>query len=278
MSQQKNNPNQVDMLYRLVPGRHGRFLINPNDSYVGKSMLTYGEYSEQECEVLVRLVPEGGIVVEAGANIGAFAVPMAKKAGPSGLVYAFEPQPLVFQLLCANAALNQLANIHAVNAGCGEETSMEVLRRINPAAPLNHAGLSLDQLRVEKGLKIPVQSLDDAIDPQRLDLIKADVEGMERDVIVGARELIRQHRPALYVENLYADTSPALISLILELDYDLWWHIPAMFNPRNFNNKTDNIFAGLVSYNMLCTHKDKPMSVSGGKKVESVEDHPSKWT
>lgn len=278
MSQKKTNPNEVQMMYRLVPGRHGRFLINPQDLYVGKSMLAYGEYSEQECEVLTQLLPEGGIAIEAGANIGAFTIPLAQKAGPAGLVYAFEPQPLVFQLLCANAALNQLANVHAINAGCGGESSSEILRRINPTATLNHAGLSLEELKNDQGLKIPVYALDDVVEPHRLDLIKADVEGMEQAVLLGGAELIRQHRPALYVENLFAETSAALISTIQDFGYDLWWHIPAMFNPRNFNNNTDNLFDDLVSFNMLCTHHEKPLPLSGGRKVESAEDHPTKWS
>ena len=79
--------------YRLVRGRHGLFLANPKDVYIGRAVIEYGEFSELEVQVLLQLVPTGGVVIEAGANMGALTVPLAKKVGRSGLVYAFEPQP-----------------------------------------------------------------------------------------------------------------------------------------------------------------------------------------
>ena len=108
-------------LYKLVDARHGRFLCNPKDTYLGRSMIEYGEFSEAEWHLLARLAPENAVVVEAGANMGIFTVPLAKSVGLGGMVYAFEPQLPVFQQLCANLALNDLLNVQAFNAGCGAE-------------------------------------------------------------------------------------------------------------------------------------------------------------
>ena len=139
-------------LYKLVEGRHGRFLANPEDIYLGRSMIAYGEFSEGEAALLTQLLAPGAIVIEAGANMGAITVPIAKRVGDQGLVYAFEPQMAVFQQLCANLALNDLMNVQAYHAGCGDRTETLKLVRPNPASRNNFGGFSLDALSAEQGI------------------------------------------------------------------------------------------------------------------------------
>ena len=66
---------------RLVAGRHGQFLYNTNDRYIGRSLEFYGEYCEQEADLYRQLLRPGDTVIEVGANIGALTVPLR---GPSG--------------------------------------------------------------------------------------------------------------------------------------------------------------------------------------------------
>ena len=54
--------------YQLVDGRHGRFLANPNDFYIGGGLIEYGEYAEAEWQVLNQLLLPGKDVIEVGAN------------------------------------------------------------------------------------------------------------------------------------------------------------------------------------------------------------------
>ncbi len=100
--------------------RHGPMAYLRQDAYVGRSLDLYGEYGEDEQAVLAQMVRPGDVVVEAGANLGTHTVPLARKVGPSGALIAFEPQRVVFQILCANVALNELTNVHAQNAAVGE--------------------------------------------------------------------------------------------------------------------------------------------------------------
>src|SRR5260370_34852291 len=82
-------------------------------------------------------------------------------------------------------------------------------------------------------------------------MLKADVEGMEVDVLAGARQTIKKFRPVLYVENDREAHSEELITLIEELGYSMWWHLPKMFNPNNFAKNPNNIFGRIVSINLL---------------------------
>lgn len=263
-------------LYHLINGRHGRFLANPQDMYMGRSMIKYGEFSEIEWHLLGQLVRPGAVVIEAGANMGTFTVPLAKNAGRQGMVYAFEPQLSVFQQLCANIALNDLVNVQAFNAGYGAESDWMKIVRPDPARELNFGGLALEKLKGESLAKVRVERLDDAIDPPRLTLLKADVEGMELEVLKGADGLIRQHRPILYLE-CHENEAPGLIRHTRALDYDLWWHLPAMYNPNNHTGDPENIFGRITSKNMLCAPKEKNLTVNGARQVEGEGDHPSKW-
>src|SRR4051794_17084148 len=75
----------------------------------------YGEYSEAEVACLRQLVNPGDTVLDIGANIGDLTVPMAQMVGESGSIYAFEANPANFNYLCANLALNDLANVRPIN-------------------------------------------------------------------------------------------------------------------------------------------------------------------
>jgi hypothetical protein len=95
-----------------------------------------------------------------------------------------------------------------------------------------------------------------------IQLLKLDVEGMEREVLVGASHLIKKYRPLLYVENDRIDKSQALVEWIMAAGYRLWWHIPPLFNPSNFFGLSENLYGNLASYNMLCVPTETSLSVT----------------
>ena len=66
--------------------RHGTFTVFADDEFVGKSMIHYGEYSEEECLVLSKCIKPGHTVIEVGSNIGAHTVVIARAVGETGKV------------------------------------------------------------------------------------------------------------------------------------------------------------------------------------------------
>jgi len=263
-------------LYQLVETRHGLFLANPHDQYIGRALIEYGEFSELEWSLLAQMAPRNAVIVEIGANVGAHTVSRAKAVGPRGHVVAIEPQPVVFQNLCANLALNGLANVQAINAGCGEAEATLSFPRINYAHLGNFGAIPLDRLPPDpqSPFRVPVRPLDAMVDLRALHLIKIDVEGMEAAAIRGARGLIEAHRPFLYVENDRVEKSAELIALIESLGYRAWWHAPTYFNPDNFAGRKDNIYGGVISVNMLCAPKERSVAAPNLKPVEGPGWHP----
>ena len=244
---------------RVKQCRHGRMLYNVNDIYVGRSLDLYGEYSEGESELFAQIVGSGDVVVEVGANIGTATVFFARRVAPTGVVIAFEPQRVVFQMLCANAALNALTNVNAFLQAVGAERGSINVPMIETNAPNNFGGLSLADASGPRGQQVPVVRIDD-LRLSRLKLLKVDVEGMELSVLQGAAETIRALRPVLYVENDRPQQSPALVKFIDALGYDAYWHRPPLFNRNNFFGNAHDAFPGIVSINMICVPKGTPVS------------------
>jgi FkbM family methyltransferase len=233
------------------------------DQFIGKALELYGEYSEQEVELFAKLLAAGQTVVEVGANIGAHTIPLARLVGPAGLVLAFEPQSVIFQILCANVVLNETFNVRTINAGSGSTQGNLKIPYIDYRnSGFNFGGVSM--VDVAQGYDVPITPLD-ALELASLQLLKIDVEGMEIEVLLGAKSQIARHRPFLYVENDRPHLSAALITLIEEMGYELWWHFPQMFSETN-------IFDNMISINLLGVPSELNLPVTGFRKVTGPDD------
>ena len=258
------------MAMRVIEGRHGRFLCQDNDQYVGRSLIAYGEYSESELALLAQFLAPGAVVVEAGANIGAHTVPLARLVGREGRVYAFEPQRLIHQMLCGNLALNEIENVYALAVAAGDRAGQTRMALTHYGDDANYGGVSLGG---EAGEAVAMGTID-ALRLDRLDLLKADVEGAEALLLKGAEATIARCRPVLYLENDRRESSPAVLGLVRDHGYEAWWHVPHLFEPGNHLRNPNNIFGGIVSINILCQHASRARPLSGLRKVETPDEWP----
>jgi FkbM family methyltransferase len=216
------------------------------------------------------LIRPGMTVAEIGANIGAHSVDIARACAP-GAFYAFEPQPRIFQILCANLALNDINNAFAYAEGCGEAEGEAVVPVVDYTSQGNFGGLSLQPVG-EQGHKVRVRTLD-SLDLQACGLLKVDVEGFEPQVLRGARRTVERCRPAIYIENDRSAQQQEVISLVAEMGYRLYWHTPPLFDPANFNRVQEDIFGHVVSVNMLCIPDERGTQVHGLQQID-----PANWT
>jgi FkbM family methyltransferase len=184
-------------------------------------------------------------------------------------VLAFEPERFNFQLLCANVALNNCTNVWALNQAVGSANGMIHVPAVDPTLANNFGGVEL--LASGGADMVPLRTID-SLQLGACNMIKVDVEGMEGEVLKGARETIRRHRPLLYVENDREESSAALIELILQLGYHLFWHTPPLFNAGNFAGDPEDVFPGLVSVNMICFPSEASSNVQGFRRVASPAD------
>jgi len=252
---------------RVTRTGQGLMLYNHFDRYIGRSIDRYGEFSAGEADLFRQAVRRGWTVVEAGANIGAHTLMLSRQVGPQGVVYAFEPQRIVFQALCANMALNSIVNVHCRQEALGDAPGTTMVPPLNYARENNFGGLSLGG---SKGEAVPVVTLD-SFELAQCQFLKVDVEGMELSVLKGAARTIDRCRPILYIENDRSDRSAPLIEYLLSLGYRLYWHLPQMYSPRNFYQNSTNEFGLVVSVNMLGLHSSVVSDIKGLREITSPQ-------
>jgi len=253
---------------RVKVCRYGNILYFYGDMYIGRSLDLYGEFSEGEVRLFDQLLQPGMTVLDTGANIGCHTVFMAKKVGTTGQVHAFEPQRIIHQALVANLALNAIENTRAHHCGVGLKESTLTVPQINYAADGNFGGLALGSF--DRGEQVPLRSID-SLDLPACHFIKIDVEGMETEVLLGAKHTLQKYKPYLYVENDRRERSAELIETLFSAGYRLYWHLTKLFNPENFYANTENVFKNLISRNMLCVHKSNSTTVLNMPEITSAD-------
>ncbi len=234
-------------------GRHGPLLVFAEDRYVGRALREAGGWSEAELALLLRLAKPGATVIEVGAYIGAFTVPLARRVGPEGRVIAFEPQRAAFRLLSRNLRANGLSNVTLHRAAAGAAPGEAAIARPDYRSEGNFGGVALG---AGDG-RARVLMLDDLMPEPPVRLIKADAEGMEADVLDGAARLIARDRPILHLE---ADRPGARAALLDRLDRLGYRAIPLAFPAE------ETVFPGLVSPTIL--------GVPAERRLRSLGDAP----
>ena len=152
------------------------------------------------------LLPPDGIVVDAGAHSGQFAKLFARLV-PDGLVHAFEPSGYARSILHRAIRFNRLANVRIHDYGLSdEEADLELQTPIKRSGSAGFGIASFGRTvsgTATIGERVHVRRLDDAASDlgiDRIDLIKADIEGWELRLLFGARQCLERFRPALLVE------------------------------------------------------------------------------
>jgi FkbM family methyltransferase len=248
---------------RLRRCREGAMLYYATDEYVGRALDLYGEAHGLELDFLGRIVRPGQTVLDVGANIGDHALAFARMTGPTGLVWAIEPQPGAFRLLCANLALNRVGHVMTLQAAAGAAPGRTRVPVLDYAKPGNYGGVAAGG---DWGVEVPVVAID-ALGLAACHLLKLDVEGMENEALAGAARTIARCRPLLYVENDREERSRELIERMGALGYRLWWHTPPLFNPGNHFGNGENVYADVGSINMLGVPAERKTEVRNLRPV-----------
>ena len=182
------------MISELFQNEDGNFIVFPNDAIA--QHLKSGQPWEPHFKTVVQhLVKEGDTVLDCGSNFGYNAVIMGKQIGPSGRLFAFEPQRIVNQQLSGNMILNNIYNAIVVHAALGQEQGLTTMSPV----PYDLDWVNIGDTSVgEGGDEVQVITLD-MIDSQP-DFIKMDVQGYELFALLGAENTIKQSLPDIFIE------------------------------------------------------------------------------
>ncbi|MDO8409514.1 MAG: FkbM family methyltransferase [Phenylobacterium sp.] len=164
------------------------------------------QHHQELTAIFQPLIRPSAVIVDVGAHAGQFAKLFSQMA-PEGQVFAFEPSPYARSILERALTWNRIQNVKVVPTGLSDAEGEATLS--TPIKSRGGIGFGLASLAGASGDRrttthsVPLQTLDGFAERsgvQRVDFLKADVEGWEAHVLRGGKRTIEQHRPALYLE------------------------------------------------------------------------------
>lgn len=211
-----------DKIHRnvLLNCDHGMMIVNRfdcNENQIGHSqwLLDHGNCSTVEAWKCINSLThiEDPVIFDIGANIGTFTT-WISKSFIKGKIYCFEPQHTVFQQLAGNIAINNLYNVFTYNLALGSENTFIEYDEPDYFSNNDFGIFSLVRKRDMKITKnkivVQVLTLDTFMSSYKVDkinLMKVDVEGMDLDVLLGAKDTIKKFRPKILIEHYDNETS-----------------------------------------------------------------------
>ncbi len=194
---------------QMWSGLLGKQVLFPHKSGVsfwvrlGDGISMYAIRSEKDdaaTRFLLSRLGKGGTFLDVGSNTGWFALRAAARYRElgGGSVHAFEPQPVMFDLITRSIKENQFEDIltlHGVALGNEQKT-------VWMATPAYNSGGSTVRFReINESAPVQMTTLDSIeIEAERIDVMKVDIEGAEPLFIEGAVGFLNKHRPVIYSE------------------------------------------------------------------------------
>jgi len=144
-------------------------------------------------ELFKRVVKEGDIVVDLGANVGYYSLLAARLVGKKGKVYAFEPAPINYSLLIKNIELNGYDNIVPVQKAVSNVTGTVKLFLDDENAG-RHTIYQPNGNR--KFVEVESVTLDEFFEDEQcpINVAKIDIEGAEMAAFLGMERLLRENK------------------------------------------------------------------------------------
>jgi len=161
-----------------------------------------GSYDAEAREILMGHVAPNTLVLDIGASVGLWTVPLGHCARSVGArVWAFEPHPNNHGWLHANVRLNGLESVVEIHeTALGDEAGTVTMDRGEAGRPGGGGNAAIAVDAAATGVRVPVAVLDAIPRPSRVSAIKIDVEGYEIRVLRGAMQLIEADRPVIFGE------------------------------------------------------------------------------
>jgi FkbM family methyltransferase len=169
--------------------------VHQSSDIVSECIRKFASWELGESAFVLENVSSGDIVIDLGANIGYYTSIFGKLVGPTGVVYAFEPNDDNFHLLNRNIRLNNLGNVRAMKAIVGENPGVEMLFEHDESNAGAHMAVGVGGDSFNKRTIHPRIKLDDLmpVGIDRVDFIKIDTQGSEPLIFRGGQNLIKDN-------------------------------------------------------------------------------------
>jgi FkbM family methyltransferase len=248
--------NTDDIVYNIEDGI--KIHLNRNSRLT--EFILFQHFEENEINFLNKFLKDGDIVFEIGANIGLHALHEAKAVGNSGKVFAFEPVPSTYNTMLANLKLNAFNNIATYNVGLSNNKGQ---LEMNVSSNYDAWNTLVDQSKMvantniyDSKIYVDLIKLDDFmmeenIDLKKISLLKIDVEGWEKFVLLGGSSFLKNESPVLMIEFDENNTWAAgylcheLYDLLVSFGYEIFTIVDGKLKaePKQLHYPSQNLIA-----------------------------------
>jgi FkbM family methyltransferase len=168
-----------------VPYQGAAFRFHHQASATERGALFNPDYNIEELDFLRTHTPAGGVFVDVGANVGTYAMPLARHVGASGKVIAIEPHPVTHARLSFNRAASDFTQVDLVAAAAGPSDGELMIETDGDNLGASHI---VSGTRSGNAIRVPSLRLQRILGDAgvtHVDALKIDVEGYEDRVLTG---------------------------------------------------------------------------------------------
>lgn len=213
---------------------------------IQRTILQFGIWEPNVSHVIERILSEGDLFVDVGANVGYHALLASQRVGHKGRVVAIEALPSTYQLLLRNLKLNDASNVRALNVAVSDRLAKIELYEVSRS---NIGAVTTLRSRSDVVLATvdacPLSELLASDELARLRLLKIDIEGAEPTVLNNLFDNLAVYSPRmdiiveasptdnreawrlLFERAMNAGFAAYVIENSYEVDWYLKWRMPS---------------------------------------------------
>jgi FkbM family methyltransferase len=180
------------------------FFVNTNDRGIAPWIILGGTWENFVDDIMSAFVEPGMAIVDVGANLGYYTVKFGMLTGPTGHVYAFEPNPELTEFVIRNIDINGFnGRCILFPAAAGSDAGTAELSF--PYANMGGGFIRAEgEGKYERSVQVKVVTVDESLsDVSKIDLFKIDAEGYEPRVLVGAAKLLARSPDCALLLEIY---------------------------------------------------------------------------
>jgi FkbM family methyltransferase len=210
-----------------------KFIVHKKDTCIADCLRTGILFEKFILSFVKHFIDPHKNILDIGANIGVHSIVYSRYT--IGKIYAFEPQPLVFNLLKKNIELNTCNTIFPYNYGASDRDDTFFMNA-NYDEKINHGAFSICN-KQNIGINIECKKIDN-LELTNIGYIKIDVEGHELNVLLGLQNTILNNLPNIMIE--IHDSSPTkydVLFFIEKMGYKYYYklsHCDYIFTFKNY--------------------------------------------